>query len=710
MESTVVQLPVSKNHLRDLETRPPKNLRDRRLYVNRELSLLEFNERVLSQATNPKLRLLERLRFLCISRELLDEFFEVRMASLKQRILHGAAKPGPDLITPRNSLKKIRASTLKLIKGQYQVFYNSLKPELDAEGIRFLETGNWTERQRNWLHRYFLRELLPVLSPLGLDPAHPFPRILTKSLNFAVQLQGKDAFGREGSMALVRAPRSLPRLIRIPRSYTRGPDDFVFLSSVVQSFMEELFPGMEVVGVHQFRVTRNSELLVDEEEIEDLANALQDELIERGYSSAVRLELRQGCPATVEKFLTAKFELAPEDVYQCNGPVNLQRLTEAIDQIDRPDLKYPVLRPHVPRLLHGKPDLFAVIRGRDILLHHPYESFKPVLELLRQASQDPNVLAIKQTLYRTGINSQIVNLLVDAARNGKDVTAVIELRARFDEEANISLAARLQEAGVQVVYGIVGYKAHAKMLMIVRRERRKIRRYVHLGTGNYHSGTATHYTDLGLMSSDTQLGEDVHRVFQQLSGLGRVLNMTHLLHSPFTLSKQLIKKIKRESAHAKNGLAARIDAKINSLTDPRLIRALYNASRAGVDIRLLVRGVCCLRPGIPGVSENIRVRSILGRFLEHSRVFCFHNGGKEEVWCSSADWMERNMHQRVEIAFPILDQSLRARVYEETISIPWQPGMEAWDMQADGQYLSTEVKAGKKMRHPQKRVLKKLAG
>lgn len=710
MDSSVVQLPISENHLQDLEARPPKNLRDRRLYVNRELSMLEFNERVLSLATSPRLQLLERLRFLCISRDLLDEFFEVRVAALRQRILHGAAKPGPDGITPRNTLKRIRESTLKLIEGQYRVFHRNLKPALEAEGIRFLESGHWTERQKSWLHRYFMRELMPVLSPLGLDPAHPFPRILTKSLNFAVELQGKDAFGREGAMALVRAPRSLPRLIRIPRSYTRGPDDFVFLSSVLQTFMAELFPGMEVVGSHQFRVTRDSELLIDEEEIEDLASALRSELRDRGYAAAVRLEIRNSCSPAVEKYLTRQFELTPDDVYPSDGPVNLARITEAIEQIDRPDLKYPVLRPGVPRHLKGEPDLFDVVRRRDVLLHHPYQSFSPVLELLHRAARDPDVLAIKQTLYRTGIDSQIVQLLVEAARAGKDVTAVVELRARFDEEANINLATRLQEAGVQVVYGVVGYKAHAKMLMIVRRERRKLRRYVHLGTGNYHSGTAAHYTDIGLLTADKEIGEDVHRVFQELSGLGTVLELTHLLHSPFTLNRQLLKKIKREAANAAKGLPARIDAKVNALTDPKVIRALYNASKAGVEIRLLVRGVCCLRPGMPGVSENIRVRSILGRFLEHSRVFRFENGGEPEVWCSSADWMERNLHQRVELAFPILDEQARERVVREAITLPWESGMEAWDMQADGQYLCTLDEKAKKGRHPQKRLLKLLGG
>ncbi|MDX1460466.1 MAG: polyphosphate kinase 1 [Xanthomonadales bacterium] len=696
--------------LEDLEHRPPKSLRDRRLYVNRELSLLEFNERVLAQAMNERLKLLERLRFLCISRYLLDEFFEVRVAGLKQRIAHGAAKPGPDGITPRRTLDRIRESTLRLNESQYRVFHEVLRPALDAEGIRFLESRQWTDRQQRWLHRFFTRELLPVLSPLGLDPAHPFPRILTKSLNFAVELRGKDAFGREGSMALVRAPRSLPRLIRVPRSYSRGANDFVFLSSVLQAFMAELFPGMEVVASHQFRVTRDSELLIDEEEIEDLANALRGELKDRGYAKAVRIETRTSCPPQVEKYLATQFELGPEDVYSCNGPVNLSRISEVIDQIDRPDLRYPVLRPGVPRFLRGKPDLFTILRKRDVLLHHPYESFTPVMELLRQAAADPDVLAIKQTLYRTGIDSQIVNTLVEAARAGKDVTAVVELRARFDEEANISLAARLQEAGVQVVYGVVGYKAHAKMLMVVRRERRRIRRYVHLGTGNYHSGTATLYTDFGLITSNPEIGEDVHRVFQELSGLGRVLQLKHLLHSPFTLGKELLGKIKREAANARAGREASIDAKVNALTDPKVIRALYNASQAGVQIRLLVRGTCGLRPGIPGISENIRVRSILGRFLEHSRVYHFHNDGAPETWCSSADWMERNLHQRVEVAFPLLDPDIRERVYTEAIELPWQDDMEAWDMQADGQYIWTLDQTDGKLRHPQKRLYKQLRG
>ncbi len=706
MEPSVIPLPVSKNLLQDLEQHPPTNLRDHRLYVNRELSLLRFNKRVLAQACDTEVQLLERLRFLSISRLLLDEFFEVRVAALRQRILHGAAKPGPDGMTPRRTMARIREESIALIDEQYRIFREDLKPELERQDIRFLEARQWSERQTRWLEHYFQRELMPVLSPLGLDPVHPFPRLLTKSLNFAVELRGKDAFGREGSMALVRAPRSLPRLIRIPRSYTRGPNDFVFLSSVLQHFMAELFPGMEVAGSHQFRVTRDSELLVDEEEIEDLANALRGELAERGFAAAVRLEVRPSCPEAVAKFLTHRFELTPEDVYQCNGPVNLSRLTEAIDLIDRPDLKYPVYNPGLPLEVSGKPNLFTAIRRSDVLLHHPYQGFTPVLELLRQASLDPDVLAIKQTLYRTGINSQIVHLLVDAARAGKDVTAVVELRARFDEEANIRLAARLQDAGVQVVYGIVGHKAHAKMLMIVRREPKGIRRYVHLGTGNYHAGTAALYTDLGLLTSNPEIGEDVHRVFQELSGLGKVLKMTHLLHSPFTLYEGLLERIKRETENATKGLPASIDLKTNAMTEPKIIRALYNASQAGVTVRLLVRGICVLRPGIPGLSENIQVRSIIGRFLEHARVYCFENNGQREVWCSSADCMERNLFQRVEVAFPILSPGLNKRVYEETIALPWSRKMLAWDMHADGTYRPTSEGDEKKLRHPQQRLMK----
>jgi len=681
------------------------SLRDARLYVNRELSQLEFIQRVLMQTVDGKVPLLERLRFLCITCLLVDEFFEVRVASLKQRIQHGAAMPEADGLTPTATLQLIRQRVLQLVQEQYRILHEVLTPALAEENIRFLGVNDWTGRQRDWLRRHFRNELMPVLSPLGLDPVHPFPRIFSKSLNLAVELRGKDAFGRDASMALLRAPRSLSRVIHIPASYSRGPHDFVLLGTVLQAFAADLFPGMEILGSHQFRVTRNSELLVDEDEVENLASALQGELVERGYAAAVRMETTSNCPQAVEKFLASQFDLEAEDIYFYNGPVNLNRMSEAISLIDRPDLKYPAFKPVVRSYLAGDPDYFALLRRRDILLHHPYESFQPVLDLLRQASRDPKVLAINQTLYRTGIDSQIVSLLIEAARNGKDVTVVVELRARFDEEANISLASRLQRAGVQVVYGVVGRKTHAKMMMIVRREPRQLRKYVHLGTGNYHSGTATLYTDIGLLTADAAIAEDVSLLFKQLSGLGQLYGLKRLMHSPFTLHQQLIAKIKREEELAKAGRACGIDLKINAITEAKIIRALYSASRAGVPIRLLVRGVCCLRAGIPGVSENIRVRSIVGRFLEHARIFRFINDNDPEIWASSADWMERNLIQRVEVAFPIDKRVLQARIAEEIFDIPWQEDMIAWDMQPDGSYRLAPQDDGK-LRHPQKRLLK----
>ena len=683
-----------------------ENLRDPALYINRDLAQLEFISRVLRQAVDEQVPLLERLRFLCITSLLVDEYFEVRVASLKQMLQHGGALLGADDLTATAVLQATRQGVLRLVREQYRILHEVLTPQLAAEDIRFLQPQDWSSRQHTWLRRHFRTELMPVLSPLGLDPVHPFPRILNKSLNCAVELRGKDAFGREASLALIRAPRSLPRVIRIPRSYSKGPHDFVLLGSLLEAFASDLFPGMEILGSHPFRVTRNSELLVDEEDVENLAQAIQGELRERGFADAVRLETMSTCSPAVEKFLATQFDLAADDIYHYNGPVNLNRLSEAISLIDRPDLKYPSLKPALPHVVAGKPDYFAILKRRDILLHHPYESFQPVIEFLRQASSDPSVLAISQTLYRTGIDSQVVNLLIDAARNGKDVTVVVEIRARFDEEANLNLATRLQHAGVQVVYGAVGRKTHAKMLLIVRRERKRLRQYVHLGTGNYHSGTAMLYTDLGLMTADVEICQDVHLMFRQLSGLGELYSLKRLLHAPFTLHKELIARIHREEEHARARRPCGIDIKLNALTEPKVIRALYAASRAGVPIRLLVRGVCCLRPGIPGVSENIRVRSVVGRFLEHARVYHFINGGQEEVWCSSADWMERNLLRRVEVAFPIDEPSLRARVIAECISLPWQDDMVAWEMQSDGTYVPRMPAAGEKIRHPQRRLLK----
>ncbi len=656
-------------------------------FLNRELSLLAFHQRVVEQACDRRLPLLERLRFLCISCSNLDEFFEVRVAANRQRLLHGATAPGADGRTIEQTLQEIRRDAVSLVDRQYAVFNRELVPALAAAGV-LVSSGHdhWRPAQRRWLQQYFHRQVTPILSPLGLDPVHPFPRILNKSLNFAVDVTGRDAFGRPLEMALVRAPRSLPRLIRLPARYARAEYEFVLLADLLHAFVDELFPGLEVEGCYQFRVTRNSELFVDEEEAGDLARALQGELKQRGFAAPVRLEIGSDCPAEVERLLCSQFGLDGDDVYRCAGPVNLNRLAAIHDQVDRPDLKYPPFRPRLVTPLRPGRDLFAALRRADHALHHPYDSFLPVVELLRQAAADPRVLAIKQTLYRTGIDSEIVNLLIDAARNGKDVTAVVELRARFDEEANIQLANRLQEAGVQVVYGIVGHKTHAKMILIVRREGRGLRRYVHLGTGNYHQGNTRAYTDWGLLTAHPGIAEDVHREFQMLSGLGKALELRYLLHSPFTLHAGLLARIEREIAHATAGREASIEAKMNGLTESELIVALYRAAQAGVKIRLVVRGICCLRPGVPGLSEGIEVVSIVGRFLEHSRVFYFHNDGAGELFIASADWMERNLFHRVETCVPILDPALAARIRCESLTLGFADRAQAWRLDGEGHY------------------------
>jgi polyphosphate kinase len=663
-------------------------LRDPKLYINRELSQLEFQYRVLAQAKDPSVPLLERLKFLCIACTNLDEFFEIRVASLRQQAHFGDWSLGPDQMSPAEALTRIRARTEQLIAEMYHQWNRTLRPALRKAGISILTRTEWNATQRKWLRDYFHSDILPVLSPLGLDPAHPFPRILNKSLNLAVTLKGKDAFGREGHMAIVRAPRSLPRIIRLPADLDGDADtqEFVFLSAILHEFVDDMFPGMQVKGTYQFRVTRNSELIVDEEEVENLAHALKDELQDRGFARAVRLEVADTCPKSVVKELLENFELTDDDVYRCNGPVNLNRVSAVYDMVDRPDLKFAPFQPRIPAPLANAAGVFDAVHRGDVLLHHPYESFVPVLDLVRVAASDPQVLAIKQTLYRTGYDSPIVNSLIEAARAGKDVTVVVELRARFDEEANIQLANRLQEAGVQVVYGVVGYKTHAKMLLIVRREGGKLRRYVHLGTGNYHSHTAKLYTDIGLLTSNADIGEDVHRCFQLLCGLGPVIKLKRLLQSPFTLHKGLLGKFEREIAHAKAGKPARIAAKINHLNEPVVIELLYAASQAGVKVDLVVRGTCALRPGVPGVSDNIRVVSVVGRFLEHSRVYYFHNDGNPELYCSSADWLERNLLRRIETCFPILDAELAKRVQEETIENYLADNTQAWRLRPDGAY------------------------
>jgi polyphosphate kinase len=657
-------------------------LRDPSLYFNRELSQLDFNFRVLAQAQDPNIPLLERLRYLCISCTNLDEFFEIRAGTLRHAQDLGLA-PGSDGLAPAAVLSRIHDRAADLVASQYQCWNEVLRPAMYEAGVRVLGRDAWTKQQAEWLRTYFRDEIMPVLSPLGLDPAHPFPKILNKSLNIVVVLKGRDAFGRAGHLAIVRAPRSLPRIIQLPEEVSGGPHDFVFLSAVLSSFVDELFPGMKVEGAYQFRVTRNSELVVDEEEVDNIALALRDELAGRGYLRAVRLEIAEQCPKPIVRTLLENFDLTENAVYRINGPVNLNRVIQVYDLVQRPDLKF---QPFQQRALPGVEAMFDMIGERDVLLHHPFDSFTPVLELIKQAAEDPNVLAIKQTLYRTGKDSPIVDHLVQAARNGKDVTVVVELRARFDEEANLGLADRLQDAGVQVVYGVVGYKTHAKMLLIVRREGRKLRRYVHMGTGNYHSGTARGYTDFGLLTADAEIGSDVHQIFQQISGLAPAIKLKRLLQSPFTLHAGVLMRIDRETKHARAGKPARIVAKMNALNEPQVIRALYQASQAGVQIDLIVRGACTLRPGVPGVSDNIRVRSIVGRFLEHHRVYWFSNDGAPELFCSSADWLERNLLRRVETAFPLIDPALSKRVFDEALANYLADNVSAWQLHADGVY------------------------
>ena len=658
-------------------------------YINRELSHLQFNIRVLEQALDETHPLLERLFFLCIFSKNLDEFYEVRVANLTRQLAFAREQAGADGMHPQQVLNAIHTLCSSTVERQYSILNNTLIPALEKENIHFLRRADWTEEQRVWVRAYFDDNIQPLISPIGLDPSHPFPRLVNKSLNFIVELEGKDAFGRETGMAIIPAPRSLPRIIRVPDALTSGGDHFIFLSSMIHEYADELFPGMTVKGCYQFRVTRNADLEIDHEDTADLASALEDELHSRNFGDEMRLEVADNCPEDMTQFLLKKFGLENNDLYRVNGPVNLGRLMEVIAQINRPDLQYPPFTPGLPKHINFKKSIFESIRDKDTLLLHPFESFTPVVDLLREAAKDPNVRAIKQTLYRTGAKSEIVNALVDAARNGKEVTVVIELRARFDEEENLYLANRLQEAGAVVVYGVVGYKTHAKMMLIVRKEGDKYKRYVHLGTGNYHAGNARAYTDYSFLTCDDSIGEDVHKVFQQLTGMGEALRIKKLFHAPFTLHKKLIEMVDRERGHAEAGKPALIRIKANGLTEPKLIRALYKAAQAGVKVELIIRGMCCLRPGIAGLSENIRVRSIVGRFLEHTRVYYFFNNGKDEIYAGSADMMERNLLHRVETAFPIENNKLKERMKNE-LEVYMQDNCQAWDLQPDGSYVRAQ--------------------
>lgn len=676
-------------------TSPPKSHPDPcERMINRELGLLRFNERVLDLAADQSVPLLERLRYLCISASNLDEFFEVRVAGTRQKVLAGVESAGIDGRSPAQELSTLTERAHQLVNRQYDLLNETLLPKLASEDIKFFRRSNWPHEISGWVKNLFEQDIAPVLSPLGLDPSHPFPRLMNKSLNFIIELEGDDAFGREPGYALLRVPRSLPRVIPVPKSIGGAEHGFVFLSSVIHTHVNQLFKGMTPTGIFQFKVTRNSDLYVSEEDVANLKRAVENELLQRSFGQAVRLEIDEGCTPTVVKYLQKQYKLKDDEVYRVCGPVNLNRLIAIPDQIDRPDLKFTAFRPAIKSYLNDDRNIFDVISQQaPLVVHHPYESYLPVTELVRQAALDPDVLAIKQTLYRTGHESIIVEHLTEASRRGKDVTVVIELLARFDEEANLSLATQLQEAGIQVVYGVVGYKTHAKMLLVIRREKAGLNRYVHVGTGNYHTATARTYTDISLLTDDSKIADDVNKVFQQLTGLGETPDLDSLIQAPFTLHKFIIEKISDEIQIAKNGGEGRIIARMNSLVDPGVVNALYRASQAGVKIDLIVRGICVLVPQAPGLSENIRVISVLGRFLEHSRVFYFggksnnkeNKRSKESLFISSADWMPRNFFKRVEIAVPVKGEALK-RIKRECLDMYLQDNSSSWAMLPSGEY------------------------
>ena len=677
-------------------------------FLSRELSLLAFNRRVLAQAEDVRVPPLERLRFLCIVSSNLDEFFEIRVAGLKEQIKLGKEVASPDRRPAGEVFAAVSEQARALVGRQYDLLNRQILPALAAKGIRFLPEEDWTREQRAWLNNYFVREMMPVLTPIGLDPSHPFPRVLNKSLNFVVQLEGRDAFGRNSGIAIVQAPRLLPRVIELPEKLAGGRYGFVLLSSVLQAFVAALFEGMNVLGSYSFRVTRNSDLFFEEEEIKDLRAALQGELPQRHFGDAVRLEIAENCPADLEHFLLQEFDLDTRDLYRVGGPVNLVRLIQVPDLVARPELKYAAFYPGVPKTVEKRADLFKSIRKSDILLHHPYQSFNPVIQFIEQAADDPDVVAIKQTVYRTGTDSVLMKYLIEAAQRGKEVTVVVELLARFEEEANLNWAAKLEEVGAHVVYGVVGYKTHAKMLLLVRREEGKLRRYAHLSTGNYHPRTAKLYTDFGLFTANEQICTDVNEVFKQLTGLGKGSKLNHLWISPFSLHANIILAIQNEAKLAKAGKPAQIIAKMNSLVEPQVIEALYAASQAGVKIDLIVRGMCALRPGLPGLSDNIRVRSIIGRLLEHHRIFYFRNNGREDVYLSSADWMERNFFRRIESCIPVLDKRLKARVIKEGLRAYLADNAQAWKMDATGGYTRKNAR-GSVRRSAQEQLIEALA-
>ncbi|PIT74252.1 polyphosphate kinase 1 [Limnohabitans sp. JirII-31] len=651
-------------------------------WLDRDLSLLAFNARVLDWAKRPEVPLLERLRYLCIVSSNLDEFFEVR-AALHHSVANPKAAPDAAGAYAMHSLSKLAH---ELVDEQYALYNDVLMPAFAKEGVRILSQGERTLAQHRWVKTFFEREVRPLLLPVGLDPAHPFPQVANKSLNFIVRLSGSDAFGRDNEIAIVKVPRSLPRLIRLPDKLSGKRMLFVSISSVIRAHLKDLFPGRDVGQFSQFRVTRHSDLAVDEEDVKNLRTALRQGLVHRNYGQAVRLEVSAGCSEYLSDFLLHQFELPPSALYRVHGPVNLVRLNQLIDLVDNPALLFPAYHASYPHQLSTTTSIFDQLQAGDVLIHQPYESFDGVLAFLREAVRDPDVLAIKQTIYRTGADSALMELLREAVQRGKEVTVVVELKARFDEEANINWAEKLEYIGAQVVYGVVGLKTHAKMLLVSRREGRSIRRYAHLSTGNYNPRTAKLYTDLSHLTCDPKLTQDIENVFNLLANQSKIPRLNKLWLAPFYLQRNLIDMVDKTAQAAAGGLPCRIVLKMNTLTDEKLMESLLRAGLAGVDIDLIVRGACMLPAQRPGVSENIRVRSIIGRFLEHSRVFYFRSGEVESLYLSSADWMNRNMLRRVELAWPVEDPALRQRIVDECLVAYLQDNVDAWTLNADGHY------------------------
>ncbi|MDR1145809.1 MAG: polyphosphate kinase 1 [Verrucomicrobiales bacterium] len=658
-------------------------------FTNRELSWLQFNARVLEEARDSRNPLLERVKFLCITSSNLDEFFEIRVAGLKQLIESNANDPGPDGLGSQETFNRIHRRVRELIAEQDTLWLDVLKPELEQNGIYFHELSDLPASQQQWLEEYFIKECYPVLTPLAIDPSHLFPQLLNKSLNIIVMLERQDGTladsgtGGELRYGIVQVPRILNRLVTLPDS-PAGEHHFVYLSRLIGAQAGKLFPGLKVRGAHAFRITRNSDLYFDDEEAQNLLRSIEEELRKRNRGNAVRLEISNQCPESVQHFLLEKFKLGPADLYPVCEPINFLRLMPVTEISAKPALRYKAFSPAIVTPLQGEPDIFEIMRHQDILLHHPYHNFSSIVEFVETAAVDATVLAIKMTLYRTSGDSPLIKALIHAANNGKQVTAMIELKARFDEANNIAWARRMEDAGIHVVYGLVGLKTHCKLLFIVRRDPDGIRNYVHLGTGNYHPRTARLYTDLGLLTTRPEITREVAELFNALTGMSEYTGAQNLLIAPFDMKPRFLEKIRREAAHASRGKPAYLFAKMNALVDTEIIEALYDASKAGVKIDLLVRGICCLKPRVPGLSDNIEVRSIVDQFLEHSRIFYFKNDAADEVYLGSADWMPRNLHRRVEVVFPVEDPKLKQQLIENIIATYWQDNAKARYLQSDG--------------------------